>query len=158
VTLTPREPDPNDPDPNDPDPSDPDPGYPGPNDPDSSDPDLNDLEPNDSEPNDPDPSDPDHNEPDPRDPYPVTRPGKTQKFDTAKFDIFFIHKPFLGFYKGNRGQNEEIYIDLTNFTQTWFESLRAFPGLPVTLTQWTFFGPRRVLDILDILPVYSQIF
>jgi hypothetical protein len=29
----------------------------------------------------------------------------------------------LVFYKGNRGQNEEIYKDLKNVTQTWFAGL-----------------------------------
>ena len=28
--------------------------------------------------------------------------------------IFVLQKPFSGFYKGNRGQNEEIYTDLKN--------------------------------------------
>ena len=33
---------------------------------------------------------------------------KHEKFTQSKFEIFFLHKPFSGFYKGNRGQNEEI--------------------------------------------------
>jgi hypothetical protein len=54
---------------------------------------------------------------------------KHKKFTQSKFDIFVLHKPFSGFYKGNRGQNEEIYTDLKKFTQTWFAGLRVFPCL-----------------------------
>ena len=51
---------------------------------------------------------------------------KHEKFTQSKFDIFFLHKPFSGFYKGNRRQNEEIYTDLKKITQTWFAGLRIF--------------------------------
>jgi hypothetical protein len=37
---------------------------------------------------------------------------KHKKFTQSKFDIFFLHKPFSGFYKGNRGQNEKIYTNM----------------------------------------------
>ena len=50
----------------------------------------------------------------------VADPEKHEKFIQFKFDIFFLHKPFSGFYKGNRGQNKDIYTDLKKCTQTWF--------------------------------------
>ena len=37
---------------------------------------------------------------------------KHEKITQSKFYIFFLHKPFFGFYKGNHGKNEEIYTDL----------------------------------------------
>ena len=54
---------------------------------------------------------------------------KHKKCTQSKFDIFFLHRPFSGFYKGNCGQNQEIYTDLKKFTQTWFAGLRIFPCL-----------------------------
>ena len=54
---------------------------------------------------------------------------KHNKFTQSKFDIFLLHRPFSGFYKGNRGQNKEIQTDLKNVTQTWFAGLRVYPGL-----------------------------
>ena len=45
---------------------------------------------------------------------------KHKKIIISKFDIFFLHKPFSGFYKENCGQNEEIHLDLEKFKQTWF--------------------------------------
>ena len=39
-------------------------------------------------------------------------PEKHEKFTRSKFNILLLHKPFSGFYKGNCGQNEEIYTDL----------------------------------------------
>ena len=36
---------------------------------------------------------------------------------------------FSCFYKGNRVQNEEIYTNLKNITQTWSAGLRDFPAL-----------------------------
>ena len=56
-------------------------------------------------------------------------PEKPEKFKQSKFDIFFLHRPFSGFYKGNRRQNEEIYTDWKKSTQTWFAGFRVFPGL-----------------------------
>jgi hypothetical protein len=72
---------------------------------------------------------------------------KHKKFTQSKFDIFVLHKHFSGFYKGNRGQNEEIYTDLKKFTQTWFAGLRVFPCLQVL----GFAKPREDVTIqLDI--------
>ena len=51
---------------------------------------------------------------------------KHTKFTQSKFIIFFLHKPFSVFYKGNCGQKEKIYIDLKIFTQTWFAGLLVF--------------------------------
>ena len=59
-------------------------------------------------------------------------PEKHKKIIKSKFDIFFLHKPFSGFYKGNCGQNEDIYTDLKMFTKTWFAGLRAFPSQNVS--------------------------
>ena len=56
-------------------------------------------------------------------------PEKHKKCTQSKFDIFFLHKPFSGFYKGNLRQKEEIYTDLKKLTQTWFAGLRVFPCL-----------------------------
>ena len=56
-------------------------------------------------------------------------PEKHKKCTQSKFNIFSLHKPFYGFYKGNCRYNEEIYTDLKKITQTRFEGLRAFPGL-----------------------------
>ena len=60
---------------------------------------------------------------------------KHKKFAQSKFDIFVLHRPFSGFYKGNREQTEEIYTDLKIFTQTWFAGLRVFPSLSHTVCQ-----------------------
>ena len=54
---------------------------------------------------------------------------KHKKFTQSKFDRFFLKKPFSGFYKGNCGQNKEIYTYLKKLTQTWFAGLRVFPCL-----------------------------
>ena len=51
---------------------------------------------------------------------PNCRHGKIQKCSQSDFDIFFLHKPFSGFYIGNRGQDEKFYTDFKIFTQTWF--------------------------------------
>ena len=56
-------------------------------------------------------------------------PEKHKKFTQSKFNIFLLHKPFYGFYKGHRGRNEEIYTDLKKLTQIWFAELSVFPGL-----------------------------
>ena len=61
---------------------------------------------------------------------PQSDPDKHEKLTQSKLDIFFLFKPFSCFYKGNPGQNEEIYTDLKKCTQTWFLGLRVFPGLP----------------------------
>ena len=45
-------------------------------------------------------------------------PEKHEQFTQSKFDIFFIHKPFSGLYKGNRRQSEEIFTDFKKCTQT----------------------------------------
>ena len=52
-------------------------------------------------------------------------PENHKKFTQSRFDIFFLHKPFSGFYKGNCRQNEEIYTDLKKITQTWFAGLHV---------------------------------
>ena len=49
-----------------------------------------------------------------------------EKFTHSKFNIFFLHKPFSGFYKENHMQKEEIYTDLKTFAQTWFACLLVF--------------------------------
>ena len=56
-------------------------------------------------------------------------PEKYEQCTQSKFDIFFLHKPFFGFYKENLGQNEEMYSDWNIFTQTWCAGLRVFTVL-----------------------------
>ena len=58
---------------------------------------------------------------------------KHKKCTQTKFDIFFLHRPFPSFYKGNRRQNEKIYTHLKKCTQTWFPGLRVFPCLLAAL-------------------------
>ena len=63
------------------------------------------------------------------------RPRNHKKFTKFKFNIFFLHKPLSGFYKGNRGHIEQIYTDL--FFQVCVrepfekpdETQTPFPGL-----------------------------
>ena len=54
---------------------------------------------------------------------------KTEMFTQSIFNIFVLHKPFSGFYKGNRRQNKENYTDLKKIIQKWFVGLCVFPGL-----------------------------
>jgi hypothetical protein len=56
-------------------------------------------------------------------------PEKHEKSTQSKFDIFFLHKPFSGFYKENCRQNEEIYAALTKFTQILFAGFCVCPGV-----------------------------
>ena len=50
---------------------------------------------------------------------------KHERLTLSKFDIFFLHKPFSCFYKGNCRQNEEFEQMYTNM----FAGLYVFPGL-----------------------------
>ena len=43
-----------------------------------------------------------------------------------KFNILFLHKPFSVFYKGNRGQIEEVYTDLKNLHKHGLRVCRFF--------------------------------
>ena len=51
---------------------------------------------------------------------------KNEKFTQSKFNFFFLHKPFSVFYKGNPGQNEEIYTDLKKFHKHGLQVCRFF--------------------------------
>ena len=53
-------------------------------------------------------------------------PEKQQKFTQSNVDIYFLHKPFSAFYKGNRRQNGTIYTEYKKFTQTCFAGFRVF--------------------------------
>jgi hypothetical protein len=54
---------------------------------------------------------------------------KHEKFTQSKLNIFFLHNPFSGFYKGICRPYEEINTGLKKSTQTWFADLRVFPCL-----------------------------
>ena len=51
-------------------------------------------------------------------------PEKHKNITQSKFDIFFLHKPFSGFFKILK-----ITTDLKKNTETWFTGLHVFPGL-----------------------------
>ena len=61
----------------------------------------------------------------------LTDAEKHKKFTQSKFDVFFLHKPFSGFYKGNYNmQYEEINTDLNKHG---FQVCMFFPGLILEL-------------------------